>query len=152
MPIEVKAVGNFGLQRQNWVSWMSVWQTSFHLYIICSKCLFIYFCVFYLSKSVKTYAEIQQRFRKLSDFLIVTFCNEEWLYPRHTTYAEGYIVFVYPFVRSYVSSFVRSSVTLVDFTTKIYVKVSQMGTSQQPLIRKHSYLSNRYLGGSDYIP
>ena len=57
-------------------------------------------------------------------------------------YAEGYIVFVIPFVRSpirmYVNSFIHSSVTL-------------MGISQQPLIRKHLYLSHGYLGGSAYI-
>ena len=46
-------------------------------------------------------------------------------------YAEGYIVFVFPFVRSYVRSFVlslvHSSVAFVEFTSKFNVKSSQMG-------------------------
>ena len=46
-------------------------------------------------------------------------------------YAEGYIVFVFLFVcwslRMFVSSFVRPSVTFVEFTTKFYIIVSQVG-------------------------
>ena len=42
-------------------------------------------------------------------------------------YAEGYIVFAFLFVRSYVHSFVCDSVTYVEFTTKFYVQVSQVG-------------------------
>ena len=38
-------------------------------------------------------------------------------------YAEGYIVFVFPFV----CSFVLSSVVLVEFRAKFYVKVSEVG-------------------------
>ena len=45
-------------------------------------------------------------------------------------YAEGYIVFVFPFVcssvRMFVSSFVRTSVTFVEFASKFCVKVSQV--------------------------
>ena len=53
-------------------------------------------------------------------------------------YAEGYIVFVFPFVRSYVRMFVRSFVRLfvrsfvrtsfrrVEFASKFCVKVSQV--------------------------
>ena len=41
-----------------------------------------------------------------------------------------YIVFVFPFVRSYVCSFVRYSVILTKITSTFYVKVSQMGISQ----------------------
>ena len=67
-------------------------------------------------------------------------------------YAEEYIVFVLPFVRSYVRSFVRYSVTLTKITSKFCVKVSQMGISQQQLIRKHSYMGHGSLGGSAYIP
>ena len=37
-------------------------------------------------------------------------------------YADGYIVFVFPFVRSYV----RTSVTFVEFASKFCVKVSQV--------------------------
>ena len=53
-------------------------------------------------------------------------------------YAEGYIL-VFPFVRSYVCMFVCSSIMLTKITTKFCVKVSQMGISQRPLIRKLSY-------------
>ena len=53
-------------------------------------------------------------------------------------YAEGYIVFVFPFVRSsvcmFVRSFVRTSVTFVEFASKFY----------------YSFSSGVYL--SNYIP
>ena len=42
------------------------------------------------------------------------------------------------------------SVALTKITSKFCVKVSQMGISQQPLIRKHSYLCHGYLRGSSY--
>ena len=45
-------------------------------------------------------------------------------------YADGYIVFVFPFVRSsvcmFVCLFVRTSVTFVEFASKFCVKVSQV--------------------------
>ena len=45
-------------------------------------------------------------------------------------YADGYIVFVFPFVRSsvcmFVCSFVRNSVTFIEFASKFCVKVSQV--------------------------
>ena len=41
-------------------------------------------------------------------------------------YADGYIVFAFPFVRSYVRSFVRTSVTFVEFASKFCVKVSHV--------------------------
>ena len=45
-------------------------------------------------------------------------------------YAEGYIVFVFPIVRSYVRSFVcsfvRTSFRRVEFASKFCVKVSQV--------------------------
>ena len=45
-------------------------------------------------------------------------------------YADGYIVFVFPFVRLYVRlfvrSFVRTPVTFVEFASKFCVKVSQV--------------------------
>ena len=46
------------------------------------------------------------------------------LYPG--IYAEGYIVFVFTFVRLYVCSFVLPFVALVEFRAKFYVKVSQV--------------------------
>ena len=54
-------------------------------------------------------------------------------------YADGYIVFAFPFVRSYVRSFVRTSVTFVEFASKFCVKVSQVvyisaTTYQKPFI------------------
>ena len=41
-------------------------------------------------------------------------------------YADGYLVFAFPFVRSYVRMFVRNSVTFVEFASKFCVKVSQV--------------------------
>ena len=41
-------------------------------------------------------------------------------------YAEGYIVFVFPFVCSFVCSFVRTSFRHVEFASKFCVKVSQV--------------------------
>ena len=49
--------------------------------------------------------------------------------PGHYTpgiYADGYIVFAFPFVRSSVRMFVRNSVTFVEFASKFCVKVSQV--------------------------
>ena len=62
-------------------------------------------------------------------------------------YAKGYIVFVFSFV---CSLFVGFSVALTKIPSNFCVKVSQMGISQQPLIRKHSYLGHWYLRGSAY--
>ena len=41
-------------------------------------------------------------------------------------YADGHIVFVFPFVRLYVRSFVRNSFTFVEFASKFCVKVSEV--------------------------
>ena len=75
------------------------------------------------------------------------------IYYTPSIYAEGYIVFSFRLsIRMYVSLFVRSSITATKITSKFCVKVSQMGISQQPLIRKYSYLGHWYLRGSAYIP
>ena len=51
-------------------------------------------------------------------------------------------VLVYLSVRLFVCSFIM----LVEFTSKFYVKVSQVGISLlQPLVRKYSYLDHGYL-------
>ena len=71
-------------------------------------------------------------------------------------YAEGYIVFVFPFVRSsvcmfvcsFVHSFVHTSVTFVEFASKFL----KLCISQQLLTRKHSYLDHSYLGGLTFTP
>ena len=75
-------------------------------------------------------------------------------------YAEGYIVFVFPFVRSYVRSFVRlfvrsfvrTSVPFVELLQSFTFKQLEWSISHQPLIRKHSYLDHRYPGVSAFIP
>ena len=59
-----------------------------------------------------------------------------------------YAQFIYLYPRH---KFVHSSVPLVEFITKFYVKSSQMCISQKPFIRKHSYLGHGYLGGSASI-
>ena len=45
-------------------------------------------------------------------------------------YAQGYIVFPFPFVHL----FICPSVTFMEFASVFYVKVSPMGISLQPLI------------------
>ena len=71
-------------------------------------------------------------------------------------YAEGYIVFVFRFIRSYVRSFicsfVRTSVTFVELLQSFTCKQLEWSISHQPLIRKHSYLDRRYPGGLTFIP
>ena len=67
-------------------------------------------------------------------------------------YAEGYIVFVVLFVRTYVRSFVCDSVPFMALLQSFTLKFLKWGISQQPLIRKHSYLDRRYPGGSAFIP
>ena len=69
------------------------------------------------------------------------------LYYTPSIYAEGYIVFVFPFdVRSLAFCPVRG------ITSKFYVQELKWSISHQPLIRKHSYLDHRYPGGSAFIP
>ena len=71
-------------------------------------------------------------------------------------YAEGYIVFVFPFVcssfRLYVRLFVRTSVLFVELLQSFTFKQLEWSISRQPLIRKHSYLDHKYPGGSAFIP
>ena len=74
-------------------------------------------------------------------------------------YAEGYIVFVFPFVRSYVRMFVRSfvrSFVLPSVTWNLRQsfasKFLKWCISQQLLIRKHSYLDHSYPGGLAFTP
>ena len=59
-------------------------------------------------------------------------------------YAEGYIVFAFPFV----SSFVRSWNLRQSFALKFL----KWCISQQLLIRKHSYLDHSYPGGLAFTP
>ena len=65
-------------------------------------------------------------------------------------YLQHLCSWVYSFCLS-LRLFVGYSVRLTKITSKFCVKVSQMGISQQPLIRKHSYLGLGYLRGSAYI-
>ena len=74
-------------------------------------------------------------------------------------YAEGYIVFVFPFVcsyvRSFVCSFVRSFVlpsVAWNLRQSFALKFLKWCISQQLLIRKHSYLDHSYPGGFAFTP
>ena len=74
-------------------------------------------------------------------------------------YAEGYIVFVFPFVCSYVRSFVRLFVRLFvlpsvawNLRQSFALKFLKWCISQQLLIRKHSYLDHSYPGGLAFTP
>ena len=74
--------------------------------------------------------------------------------PDHYTpgiYAEGYIVFAFPFVLLSIRMFVGDYVMFMEFTTK-FCKFLKRDISHEPLIRKHSYLDHRYPGGSAFIP
>ena len=66
-------------------------------------------------------------------------------------YAEVYIVFVFPFICSYIRSFVRTSVPF-ELLQSFTCKQLERSISHQPLIRKHSYLDHRYPGESAFIP
>ena len=63
-------------------------------------------------------------------------------------YADGYIVFAFPFVRSYVRSFVRSWNLRQSFALKFL----KWCISQQLHIRKHSYSDHSYPGGLAFTP
>ena len=85
---------------------------------------------------------------------------EQTAHYTHSIYADGFIVFVFPFVRTYVCSFVcllvcsfiRDSVPFLESLQSSMLKFHKWSISQQPLIRKHSYLDHRYPGGSAFIP
>ena len=62
-------------------------------------------------------------------------------------YADGYIVFAFPFVCSYVRSFVRGILR-----QSFALKFLKWCISQQLLIRKHSYLDHSYPGGLAFTP
>ena len=66
-------------------------------------------------------------------------------------YAEGYIVFVFPFVCSFVRSFVLPSVAR-NLRPSFALKFLKWCISQQLLIRKHSYLDHSYPGGFAFTP
>ena len=68
-------------------------------------------------------------------------------------YAEGFIVFAFPFV----CLTIRTSVMFVEFTTKFFTELqdsfsSEVYLTNHSLIRKHSYLDHRYPGKSTFIP
>ena len=65
-------------------------------------------------------------------------------------YAEGYIVFAFPFVCSFVRLWLPSSTW--NLQQSFACKFLKWGISHEPLIRKHSYLDHRYPGGSAFIP
>ena len=71
-------------------------------------------------------------------------------------YADGYIVFAFPFVRSYVRSlvrfFVRNSGTFVEFMSKFWLKFLYRCISHEPMVRNYSYLDHRYPIGFALFP
>ena len=78
----------------------------------------------------------------------ITSVGEERVVYTPGIYAEGYIVFAFPFVRSYVRSFVRSWNLRQSFALKFL----KWCISQQLIIRKHSYLDHSYPGGLAFTP
>ena len=71
-------------------------------------------------------------------------------------YADGYIVFAFPFVHSsvrmFVCSLVRSFVRSWNLRQSFALKFLKWCISQQLLIRKHSYLDHSYPGGLAFTP
>ena len=70
-------------------------------------------------------------------------------------YADGYIVFAFPFVHSSVRMFVRSFVLPSrswNLRQSFALKFLKLCISQQLLIRKHSYLDHSYPGGLAFTP
>ena len=67
-------------------------------------------------------------------------------------YAEGYIVFVFPFVHLSVRMFVSSFVRSWNLRQSFALKFLKWCISQQLLIRKHSYLDHSYPGGLAFTP
>ena len=70
-------------------------------------------------------------------------------------YADGYIVFAFPFVRSSVRMFVRSFVLPSrswNLRQSFASKFLTWCISQQLLIRKHSYLDHSNPGGLAFTP
>ena len=63
-------------------------------------------------------------------------------------YADGYIVFAFPFVHSSVRMFVRSWNLRQSFALKFL----KWCISQQLHIRKHSYSDHSYPGGLAFTP
>ena len=70
-------------------------------------------------------------------------------------YAEGYIVFVFPFVCAYVGLFVHSFLLISvawNLPQSFALKFLKWCISQQLLIRKHSVLDHSYTGGLAFTP
>ena len=126
-------------------------------------CIFLhsYIVISYLSdpyfiESHTWYRETQQLL-----FKQVHLANMQWLlgkwnkavnYYTPGIYAEGYIVFVFPFIRSYVHSFFCSFVCTSFRRMEFASKFLKWCISQQLLIRKHTYLDHSYPGGLAVTP
>ena len=84
---------------------------------------------------------------------ILTSFFQSWIANIYTPgiYADGYIVFAFPFVRSYVRSFVIPSRSW-NLRPSFALKFLKWCIPQQLLIRKHSYLDHSYPGGLAFTP
>ena len=90
----------------------------------------------------------------ITDLIEHTFSREKaFIIPRHLCLGVySFRLSVRPYGCSFVSLFVRDSVPFVELLQSFTLKFLQWGISQQPLIRKHSYLDHRYPVGSAFIP
>ena len=113
----------------------SVYPTYIHIKGQCPLCV----CVCVCSQASRSRATLS--------------CDSSYYTPG--IYAEGYIVFVFLFVCSFVHLFVRSfvlpSVTW-NLRQSFALKFLKCCISQQLLIRKHSYLDHSYPGGLAFTP
>ena len=94
-------------------------------------------------------SELNRRFR-----IVVTKKTYGAKYTHYTPgiYAEGYIVFVFPFVRSYGRSFVRSYFRPVrGITSKFYVQATRVKYISPTTHQKAFIFGPRYPGGSAFI-
>ena len=67
-------------------------------------------------------------------------------------YADGYIVFAFPFIHSSVHMFVSSFVRSWNLRQSFALKFLKWCISQQLHIRKHSYSDHSYPGGLAFTP
>ena len=73
--------------------------------------------------------------------------NSGWFIYTPGIYADGYIVFAFPLVRSSVRMFVSSFVRSWNLRQSFASKFLKWCISQQLHIRKHSYSDHSYPGG-----
>ena len=79
-----------------------------------------------LSSFYKIWTVVKKASKKKNGTIVTIHFHMMSLYPRHLCrWVYSFRLSVRPFVCSFVRSFVRTSVTFVEFASKFYIKVSQ---------------------------